>query len=231
MEPVLRSRTPMQRKAVAVEPRLQSSPASLSCWRCDSPNTTIPLCSGCGAIQDLPDGLDFFDLFQLSLTLSIDKLDLEKRFYDLSRRIHPDRFLENGKESAYSSRWATAVNRAYQTLRNRDRLSEYVLKRLSLAEGDKKGSVPIDLAEAYFELQDLLAVTPASQEVDRFRKMLESKKMENEKEWEEIRTHWDTRSSVENVASLRENLMEKRYLDSMIADLDKKGENLGNRRD
>ena len=62
---------------------------------------------------------DYFAFFDLPVKLGIDVTALEKRFYAMSRRLHPDRFAsrpaaEQEEALAESSR----LNDAYRTLRD-----------------------------------------------------------------------------------------------------------------
>jgi molecular chaperone HscB len=110
----------------------------------------------------------YFTMFSLPQHLVLDTAALEKSFYALSRRLHPDRFAgrplaEQEAALAESSR----LNDAYRTLRNPIARTEYLLKlegieleEQSRAATDaarasntaKKQVVPEDLLEEAFEL-------------------------------------------------------------------------------
>jgi len=111
---------------------------------------------------------DYFSLFSLPQHLVLDTAALEKSFYALSRRLHPDRFAsrppaEQDAALADSSR----LNDAYRTLKDPIARTEYLLKlegidleEQSRAATDaakasgtaKKQVVPEDLLEEAFEL-------------------------------------------------------------------------------
>jgi molecular chaperone HscB len=110
----------------------------------------------------------YFQIFSLPPHLVIDTPALEKSFYALSRRLHPDRFAakpaaEQEEALAESSR----LNDAYRTLRDPIARTEYLLKlegveleeQSSAATAQaratgttKKQVVPEDLLEEAFEL-------------------------------------------------------------------------------
>lgn len=110
----------------------------------------------------------YFDIFSLPQHLNIDIAALEKSFYALSRKLHPDRFAarpaaEQDAALAESSR----LNDAYRTLKDPIARTEYLLKlegieleEQSRAATDaaraagtaKKQVVPEDLLEEAFEL-------------------------------------------------------------------------------
>ena len=110
----------------------------------------------------------YFEIFSLPQHLRIDTAALEKSFYALSRKLHPDRFAgrpaaEQEAALAESSR----LNDAYRTLKDPISRTEYLLKlegvvleEQSRAATDaarasgtaKKQVVPEDLLEEAFEL-------------------------------------------------------------------------------
>jgi len=110
----------------------------------------------------------YFEIFSLPQHLVIDTAALEKSFYALSRRLHPDRFagrLAAEQEAALAE--SSRLNDAYRTLKDPIRRTEYLLKlegveleEQSRAATDqaraagtaKKQVVPEDLLEEAFEL-------------------------------------------------------------------------------
>ena len=112
--------------------------------------------------------MDYFEIFSLPPHLTLDTAALEKSFYALSRRLHPDRFAarppaEQEAALAESSR----LNDAYRTLKDPIARTEYLLKlegveleeqssaatAAARASGTaKKQVVPEDLLEEAFEL-------------------------------------------------------------------------------
>ena len=113
-------------------------------------------------------GDTYFSIFALPPHLAVDTAALEKSFYALSRKLHPDRFAarppaEQEAALAESSR----LNDAYRTLRDPIARTEYLLKlegveleeqsraatdAAKAAGTQKKQVVPADLLEEAFEL-------------------------------------------------------------------------------
>ena len=90
--------------------------------------------------------------------MNLDLADLGKRFYTLSRKLHPDNFHRASKAEQVSSLDQSArLNDAYRTLRDPVTRAEYLL-RLEGEPAEKKGSgVPPELLEEVFELNEWLA--------------------------------------------------------------------------
>ncbi len=90
--------------------------------------------------------------------LTIDLDALERRYHELSRKIHPDRFASKGPKMRDASLRATAtLTRSYRTLRDPVARGLYWLELHGekLAENNKR--VPPELAELVFEVQEQLA--------------------------------------------------------------------------
>lgn len=110
----------------------------------------------------------YFSIFSLPPHLVVDTAALEKSFYALSRRLHPDRFAARpAAEQEAALAESSRLNDAYRTLRDPIARTEYLLKlegieleEQSRAATDaakaagtaKKQVVPEDLLEEAFEL-------------------------------------------------------------------------------
>lgn len=84
----------------------------------------------------------------------LDLDDLQKRFYDLSRKTHPDRYgRRTPTERQFSEEATSILNDAYRTLRDPVKRAEYVLKQHGLDIGEQRSkNVPPELLEEVFEL-------------------------------------------------------------------------------
>lgn len=94
----------------------------------------------------MPADRDYFEFFGLERTLNLDAQDLEKRYYQLSRKWHPDLFARKSDPEKQEALDNTALlNDAYRTLKDPIRRAEYVL-------GPSDTKVPPELLEEVFEL-------------------------------------------------------------------------------
>ena len=83
---------------------------------------------------------------------------VEKRFYEVSRVLHPDRFSTAAPELRRNSMdRMTLLNKAYRTLKDPLARRRYVLGLASLGTQSQKKQIPMELADSWFELQDTLA--------------------------------------------------------------------------
>jgi molecular chaperone HscB len=105
----------------------------------------------------------YFAMFSLPRRLTIDVAALEREFYKLSRRLHPDLYArKSAEEQAWSLRQSSLLNDAYRTLKEPVARTAYLLKLEGVRIEDennetrdlrtKQNRVPADLLEEVFEL-------------------------------------------------------------------------------
>jgi molecular chaperone HscB len=83
-----------------------------------------------------------FDTLGIARAFHISSVDLEKKFLELSRQNHPDKFAKAGpRERLESVQRTTALNDAYRVLKDPVRRAEYLLKLEGLDVADEKNSV------------------------------------------------------------------------------------------
>jgi molecular chaperone HscB len=137
-----------------------------SCWSCGTMRAAH-FCEACGKVQP-PAPADYFTFFALPRKLTIDLPALEKDFYELSRKLHPDLNARAGtQEQEWSLQQSSLLNDAYRTLKDPIKRTQYLLKlegveieeqsksatEQARASGQlKKQIVPPDLLEEVFEL-------------------------------------------------------------------------------
>src|SRR5215472_8114129 len=91
--------------------------ATSTCWSCGTMRAEH-FCSACGKVQP-PVPVDYFTFFALPKKLNLDLPALEKEFYELSRRLHPDLFARaDAREQQWSLEQSSLLNDAYRTLKD-----------------------------------------------------------------------------------------------------------------
>lgn len=100
-----------------------------ACWACGTENPPgAHICASCGKLL-ASDSRDYFDFFGLPHRLTLDIAALEKQFYRLSRKLHPDLFAQASKqEQQWSLEKSSILNDAYRTLRDPIARTEYLLE-------------------------------------------------------------------------------------------------------
>ena len=132
--------------------------AGTGCWSCQAPSAGEHFCPACGKIQPLPGDTDYFGFFGLPKKLEIDSAELEKRFHQLSWKLHPDNFVRaTSYERDLSLDRSSQLNDAYRTLRDPISRVEYLLWQAGMRkEGETRQEAPPELLEEVFELNEAL---------------------------------------------------------------------------
>jgi molecular chaperone HscB len=129
----------------------------VSCWQCGADHAPDYFCPACDAIQPLPEQADYFQVMTILPRLVVDLEALQKRYYELHRRLHPDRYQTGPQEARVASlRNTAAVNRAYRTLRDPIDRGLYWLTLQGESLGTNNNRVPPELAELVFDIQEKL---------------------------------------------------------------------------
>jgi molecular chaperone HscB len=172
--------------------------------------------------------MDYFEFFQLPPKLVLDTAALEKNFYALSRKLHPDRFASKpANEQAAALAESSLLNDAYRTLKDPIARTEYLLKLegVELEEQSKaateaartsgiakKQIVPPDLLEEAFELnmqlEEMRAAKKMGENDPQLRKDLlsakasfDAKMAETQAELEGLWAKWDAGIDADDAAA------------------------------
>jgi molecular chaperone HscB len=212
-----------------------SGDTTASCWSCGDMRAAH-FCQACGKVQP-PLPVNYFSFFGLPRKLNLDVARLERDFYELSRKLHPDLNARADKrEQEWSLEQSSLLNDAYRTLKDPIKRTQYLLRlegveleeqsktatEKARATGEvKKQIVPPDLLEEVFELnmqlEELRANKKTGEDDHALVRDLGSHKAQFEKKYEELakelETHWTRWDESLN----HENTVDRRKaLDSMV---------------
>ncbi|HXJ82578.1 MAG TPA: Fe-S protein assembly co-chaperone HscB [Candidatus Methylomirabilis sp.] len=101
---------------------------------------------------------DYFEVFDLPRNLQVDLEALQRTFYALSRRYHPDFHpTAAASEQMLVLERSALLNRAYRALREPlSRLAHLISLEQGREEGPVKPKAPMDLLEEMLEVQEAL---------------------------------------------------------------------------
>ncbi|HKM80210.1 MAG TPA: Fe-S protein assembly co-chaperone HscB [Candidatus Acidoferrum sp.] len=138
--------------------QLPTTNPPLVCWNCHERTIGTHFCPGCGKLLQLPQGSDYFAMFELPRKLWIEMGALEQKFLQLSWKIHPDNFVSaTEQEREISLKRSSELNDAYRTLRDPIARVEYLLAiEGTRKNGESKQQAPPELLEEVFELNESL---------------------------------------------------------------------------
>ena len=186
--------------------------ATSTCWSCGTMRAEH-FCSACGKVQP-PVPVDYFRFFGLPRKLNINTALLEREFYELSRKLHPDLYARaDQREQEWSLEQSSQLNDAYRTLKDPIQRTQYLLRLegVELEEQSKSATdkarqtgevkkqvVPPDLLEEVFELnmqlEELRMNKKMGEDDPNLSQELESHKENLEKKFEalsdELKGYW-----------------------------------------
>jgi molecular chaperone HscB len=184
--------------------------------------------------------MDHFEVFGLPRRLAIDTAELQRKFYELSRRGHPDFHQRESPERQAEILEASArLNAAYRALRDPLARIEYLVR---LEEGRDthegatvKPKAPPELLEEMFEIQEALQEAKSAgrsgglDAAARDTLVTQRDRLRERYDREESRLRgplsqaWDAAAPVERAAALKaikESLAVRAYLRTVIDDID-----------
>ena len=192
---------------------LANGESASTCWSCGQMRAAH-FCTSCGKVQP-PAPADYFAFFGLPRKLNLDVSGLERDFYELSRKLHPDLYgTANSHEQEWSLEQTSKLNDAYRTLKDPIERTRYLLRLegVELEEQSKAATekarstgqikqqvVPPDLLEDVFELnmqlEDLRMQKKMGENDPALTKEIENQKRTLEGKYaallEELKQYWN----------------------------------------
>ena len=171
---------------------------------------------------------DYFELFGIprSLNLSLDAL--QQRYYELSRQLHPDRFMQKPEaERQRALDMSSALNDAYRTLKDPVKRAQYLLGLEGFDIGEQRSKdVPPELLEEVFELNMALeemrggddSARPQLEQAEKnFTKML----AETDQQLQSFFEQYDKSQSQDVLSQVRNVLNRRKYIQNLVSEVER----------
>jgi molecular chaperone HscB len=201
----------------------------LTCWSCkaDVAEGTV-LCPSCRKIQPVGRAEDSFSLFGLPREFALDGPELDRRFRELSRHLHPDRFARaEARERRLSLERATRLNDAYRSLKDWRLRAAYLL-RLAGTDVFVEGRTYADpdFLEEQLEWREALALAIADKDAERLAGIAADAQERLRRIEEEVARHFaDERWFSDLPVDIARRLSRARYYDNIISDAERASAN------
>jgi DnaJ-domain-containing protein 1 len=193
--------------------------ACASCHQSLQGPLQIHLCESCGTPQPLDSDEDYFTLFAIEPGFSHNPNVLRDKFYELSRALHPDRFVVLGDEARTRSMDRMClINQAYQVLRDRHRIREYLFNKFDVKI--PKSTLPFDLAEEWFDIQDQTDPARLKEFTERLKTRLSGEVLEIAK----LESQFDQTLDVAVLTQMAERISRVNTLKSLEQDVRRRGQ-------
>ena len=171
---------------------------------------------------------DYFELLGIprSLNLSLDAL--QQRYYELSRQLHPDRFMQKPEaERQRALDMSSALNDAYRTLKDPIRRAQYLLTLEGFDIGEQRSKdVPPELLEEVFELNMALEEMRGGDDSARPQLETAEKNFTNmlsdvDKQLEVLFEQYDQSQSRDKLSEIRGALNRRKYIQNLVDEVHK----------
>lgn len=114
------------------------------------------LCAACNSPQPRHAGETYFSALSAPIRFGQDQSSIQRRFYELSRALHPDRFARSALEVRQASLARMSfLNEAFDFLKRREEIREYFFSSFGVSCGGGGGLWMMELSERWFEVQEL----------------------------------------------------------------------------
>jgi molecular chaperone HscB len=101
--------------------------------------------------------MDYFELYDIEESFDIDESLVKSKFYELSKKFHPDFYINESQEKQQEIlELSTVNNKAYQVLSNPTKRIEYILIKHNLISEGEKYQLPSDFLMEMMDVNEKL---------------------------------------------------------------------------
>ena len=164
--------------------------------------------------------MNYFELFDIPVQFHPDPVLMKRKFYELSRKYHPDFFSQSGdKEQAEALETSSMVNKAYKTFLNEDSTIRYILKMHGLIEEEEKYELDKGFLMEVLELNELLMEADTN-DVTAMQEIRQKTEELNNELYDDIKPVLDSYqegvTSEEELLQVKDYYFKKKYLQRIL---------------
>ncbi len=166
--------------------------------------------------------MNYFELFEIPISLMPPMAIIRKKFYTLSRQYHPDFFSQASEsEQLVALETSALINKAYKTLNNQEETIKYVLELKGLLEDDEKHQLPSDFLMEVMDINESLMDAKAEGNNELIKKATEQVRELQNTIYETVQPileHYEEGVTTEKeLLQVKKYYFEKKYLDRILA--------------
>lgn len=100
---------------------------------------------------------NYFELFDLPISFEVDTAILTKKYYELNRLYHPDKFsLASAEEQEAALKKSTAINEGYKLLKKQQTRVRHILALLGAEPEEGKETMPQDFLMEMMDVNEAI---------------------------------------------------------------------------
>ena len=158
--------------------------------------------------------MNYFDLFEIPVSLKPDKTGLAQQYFALQKKYHPDFFTQASEaEQAEALEISSMINKALKVLQQEDATIKYVLQLKGLLEEDEKYQLPPDFLMEMMELNEDLSEN-SIQQINNMEKSLYNDVAPI------IENYDDAATTTTDLLKVKEYYYKKKYLQRILDRID-----------
>jgi molecular chaperone HscB len=157
--------------------------------------------------------MNHFELFDIPVSLKIDKNILAKKYFELQKKYHPDFFIQaTDEEQADALEKSSQINKALKILKNEDETIKYVLQLKEFLAEDEKYQLPPAFLMEVMELNEELS--------DKSTQLVYSLETEIYEPVKAIIDNFSAATSTQDLLKVKEYYYKKKYLQRILDRID-----------
>ena len=159
--------------------------------------------------------MNYFDLFDIPVQLKVNAASLSKKFFELSKKYHPDYFANESDEAQTGALEKSALlNKAWKTFQNTDATIKYVLQEKGLLEEEEKYELPPGFLMEVLEINEQLMDADDPSARDKLQLTTHNLQSEIYAPVKEIvESYQDAVTTQKELLQVKEYYYKKKYLD------------------
>jgi molecular chaperone HscB len=165
--------------------------------------------------------MNYFELYSLPISLTPDPSVVKEKFYELSRKYHPDFYSHaSEEEQAEMLEKSSLVNMAYKVFQNPDETIKYVLMSKGLLEEEEKYKLSPDFLMEVLELNEQALDVSEQADADRLTSTIANFQKQIYVPVEAVIMGYKEGTTTEKeLLQVKEYYYRKKYLDRILAGL------------
>lgn len=154
--------------------------------------------------------MNYFELFELPISIQTDKTTLNQKYFELQKKYHPDFFAKGTEhEQQQALEISAQLNKALKVLKDQDQTIKYVLQLKGLLEEEEKYQLPPEFLMEMMDLNEELSDNSA-QKVQELQEQLYTEVAPI------IENYNDAAATTTDLLKLKEYYFKKKYLQRIL---------------
>lgn len=161
--------------------------------------------------------MNFFQFYDIPISFIPDAKALKRKFYELSRKYHPDFFTDASvEEQAKVLEYSSLNNEAYKTLTDADKRMKYILDLKGILAEEGKNTIPQDFLMEMMDINEALMELEFDFDTNTFEQVKENLNNIDNQLLEEVQSilenYDDKTATAKELNQIKNYYLKKRYL-------------------